>query len=73
MKVKFADYQQITRSKTVAAAVGKAEAINQVAKELLASVSLKGRSVRLLGISLSNLDGATESTSVQLYLFESSC
>jgi DNA polymerase-4 len=43
LKVKFADYQQITRSKTMAA-VGKAEAINQVAKELLASVSLEGRS-----------------------------
>ena len=70
MKVKFADIQQITRSKTVAAAVGKAEAINQVAKELLASVALKGRSVRLLGISLSNLDGATEPKSVQLCLFK---
>lgn len=70
LKVKFADYQQITRSKTVTAALAKAEAINQVAKELLASVSLEGRSVRLLGISLSNLDGATEPKSVQLCLFE---
>lgn len=70
LKVKFADYQQITRSKTVTAAVGKAEAISQVAKELLASVSLEGRSIRLLGISLSNLDGATEPLAVQLCLFE---
>ncbi len=70
LKVKFADYQQITRSKTVTAAVGKAEAISQFAKELLASVSLEGRSVRLLGISLSNLDGATEPKPVQLCLFE---
>jgi DNA polymerase-4 len=72
LKIKFADYQQITRSKTVTAAVGKAEAINQVAKELLASVSLEGRSVRLLGISLSNLDGTTEPKAIQLCLFESS-
>jgi DNA polymerase-4 len=70
LKVKFADIQQITRSKTVTAAVGKAEAISQVAKELLASISLEGRSVRLLDISLSNLDGATELKSVQLCLFE---
>ena len=70
LKVKFADYQQITRSKTVTAAIGEAKAISQVAKELLASVSLEGRSVRLLGISLSNLDGATESKPVQLCLFE---
>ncbi|WP_028954488.1 DNA polymerase IV [Synechocystis sp. PCC 7509] len=71
LKVKFADYERITRSKTVTAAVGKAEAINQVARELLASVSLEGRSVRLLGISLSNLDGATEPKAIQLCLFES--
>ena len=63
-------YERITRSKTVTAAVGEAEAISQLAKELLASVSLKGRSIRLLGISLSNLDGATEPKSVQLCLFE---
>ena len=48
LKVKFADYERITRSKTVTAAVGKAEAINQIAKELLATVFLEGRSVRLL-------------------------
>ncbi len=70
LKIKFTDYQQITRSRTVTAAVGKAEAINQVARELLASVSLEGRSVRLLGISLSNLDETTEPKTVQLCLFE---
>ena len=71
LKVKFADIQQITLRKTVTAAVGKAKAINQVARELLASVSLEGRSVRLLGISLSNFDGATEPKAIQLCLFES--
>jgi DNA polymerase IV len=72
LKVKFTDFQQITRSRTVTAAVGEAQAINQIAKELLGSVSLEGRSVRLLGISLSNLDGATEPKAIQLCLFESS-
>ncbi|WP_369831952.1 DinB/UmuC family translesion DNA polymerase [Chlorogloea sp. CCALA 695] len=47
LKVKFTDIQQITPSKTVVAAVGKTEAISQVAKELLAAISLEGRSVRL--------------------------
>uniref|UniRef100_UPI000D499564 DinB/UmuC family translesion DNA polymerase n=1 Tax=Chlorogloea sp. CCALA 695 TaxID=2107693 RepID=UPI000D499564 len=73
LKVKFADYERITRSKTVTAAVGKAEAISQVAQDPLASVSLEGRSVRLLGISLSNLDATTEPKAIQLCLFESSC
>jgi DNA polymerase IV len=70
LKVKFTDYERITRSRTVTAAIGKGEAISQVAKELLAAISLEGRSVRLLGISLSNLDCATESKPVQLCLFE---
>ncbi len=70
LKVKFADYQQITRSKTVSAAIGEAQAISQIAEELLAAISLEGRSVRLLGISLSNLDCAQEPKPVQLCLFE---
>ncbi len=70
LKVKFADYQQITRSRTISNAVGEARTISQVAKELLVAISLEGRSVRLLGISLSNLDGATEPKPVQLCLFE---
>ena len=73
LKIKFADIQRITLRKTVIAAVGKAEAISQVAKELLAAISLEGRSVRLLGISLSNFDYAQEPKTIQLSLFESSC
>ncbi len=72
LKVKFADYQQITRSRTVIPAIGEARKIRQVAKKLLAAISLEGRSVRLLEISLSNLDGATEPKPAQLCLFESS-
>ncbi len=74
LKVKFADYQLFTRSRTVTAAIGEAQAISQIAKELLATISLEERSVRLLGISLSNLDGcAQEPKAIQLSLFESSC
>lgn len=73
LKVKFADYQQITRSKTVTDAIGEAKAISQLAKELLATISLEERSVRLLGISLSNLDYPQKPRPVQLSLFESSC
>lgn len=69
LKIKFADYQQITRSRTVTAAVGEAQAISQLAKELLAAIPLEERSVRLLGISLSNLDCAQEPKPVQLCLF----
>lgn len=70
LKVKFTDYQLFTRSRTVAASIGEAQAISRLAKELLTAISLEERSVRLLGISLSNLDCPQEPKSVQLCLFE---
>lgn len=49
----------------------KTQTISQLAKELLATVSLEERSVRLLGISLSNLDGcAQKPRPIQLCLFD---
>jgi DNA polymerase-4 len=44
-----------------------------VAKELLRAIDLENRSIRLLGISLSNLDDAIKPMGIQLRLFESSC
>jgi DNA polymerase-4 len=72
LKVKFGDYQQITRSKTVIASIREASSIFMVAKELFGAIDLENRSIRLLGISLSNLDHAIEPIAIQLRLFESS-
>jgi DNA polymerase IV len=76
LKVKFADYQQITRSRTVMRAISEVATIVSLAQELFEAVDLAGRSVRLLGISLSNLGGEERSlrssqpeTLVQLALF----
>ena len=46
------------------------DAIMSEALALLKIIELEGRSIRLLGISLSNLDGAKKSEIVQLSLFE---
>jgi DNA polymerase-4 len=73
LKVKFGDYQQITRSKTLLASIRSANPIFIVAKELFGSIDLENRNIRLLGISLSNLDHVTEPIAIQLRLFESSC
>lgn len=73
VKVKFGDYQQITRSKTVVASIREANKILMVAKELFGAIDLENRSIRLLGISLSNLDHAIETIAIQLRLFEYSC
>ncbi|MBW4422689.1 MAG: DNA polymerase IV [Myxacorys californica WJT36-NPBG1] len=55
LKVKFANYQQITRSRTVMNIICEVATIVLLAQELFEAVELEGRSVRLLGISLSNL------------------
>jgi DNA polymerase IV len=56
LKVKFADYRQITRSRTMLEYVEGQAQILTIALELLASVELEAQAVRLLGITLSNLD-----------------
>ena len=70
LKVKFGDYQQITRSKTVIASIKEANTIFIVAKELFEAIDLGNCSIRLLGISLSNLDHAIEPIAIQLRLFK---
>ena len=67
LKVKFADYQQITRSKTVMVPIREVEMIGGLARELFSTIDVESREVRLLGICLSNLD-SVEKQYVQLSL-----
>jgi len=76
LKVKFANYQQITRSRTVMNSIREVATIVSLAQELFEAVNLEGRNVRLLGISLSNLGSEEQSfrasdleSSIQLVLF----
>jgi DNA polymerase-4 len=76
LKVKFANYQQITRSRTVMKSISEVATIVALAQELFEAVELEGRNVRLLGISLSNLGCEERSlgaspleSSIQLALF----
>ena len=55
LKIKYSDFTQQTRSKTLAYFIADQSLIYDVAKELLYQEKLKD-SVRLLGISLSNLN-----------------
>ena len=70
LKVKFSDYHQITRSKTTIAPISEVDMIFELAKTLFLSIELENRSIRLLGISLSNLDNVRQSQVVQLPLFQ---
>ena len=70
LKVKFSDYQQLTRSKTMLAPIIELDTIFEIAKGLFLSIDLENRSIRLLGISLSNLDNAKQTQVIQLPLFQ---
>jgi len=56
LKVKYADYQQVTRSRTVAAPLTDRDAILGLAIELLALTEAGQQKVRLLGLSITNLE-----------------
>ena len=55
LKIKYSDFTQQTRSKTINYYISSKELILEIAKELLYQEKMKN-SVRLLGISLSNLN-----------------
>jgi DNA polymerase-4 len=54
LKIKYADFRQITRNQSFAFPVGELDKILDTAKQLLLSTEPEGKPVRLLGISLSN-------------------
>lgn len=58
LKLKYEDYQQLTRSNTLGDLIQEQEMILSLAKGLLAGVAVNHKKVRLLGLSLTNL--ATE-------------
>ncbi len=60
LKAKYADFRQITRSKSLERNVeGKAE-FADIGRELLASIMPVENGVRLLGLTLANLEGVVE-------------
>jgi len=67
LKVKFADFQQITRSKTVTYLINDSEKILSLAERLIEEVDWT-KPVRLLGLSVSGLDNLPEIRSNQLLL-----
>lgn len=74
LKVKFADFKQITRNSSFTQFVRDYETISLTAKSLLEGLDLEDKEIRLLGITLSNFDSAVGKTassqqSYQLELF----
>lgn len=75
LKIKYSDFRQITRSRSLLTAVSELEIIRNVSKELLATTDPENSKIRLLGITLSNFNDAetkqkTDKDNPQLKLFD---
>ncbi len=69
IKIKYHNFEQITRSRTLATPIGLGEAADHLLEELVDSTAVSQRKVRLLGITLSSLEKHTQFH--QLDLFDS--
>lgn len=68
VKLKYDDFRQITRSRSFVDPVASQATIEQVSMDLLRPLFPPARGIRLLGVTLSNLDAVTEPTIRQLAL-----
>jgi DNA polymerase IV len=68
LKVKYADFQQVTRSRTSEAPLSMRETLEQISFDLLNAIFPSAKGVRLLGVSLSSLGHADVIETHQLLL-----
>lgn len=55
LKVRFSDFSNVTRSKTVTLGISGTHEIYEIAKELFLALKITGSRIRLLGVGLENL------------------
>jgi DNA polymerase-4 len=68
VKIKYADFQIVTRSRTLAEPVSSKEELERTSVELVRTIFPLEKRVRLLGVSLSNMGVKTEQAQPQLTL-----
>jgi len=69
LKIKFSDFRQITRSRTLQQYVRDFETLHRHVTGIRKSIQLEGTRIRLLGVSVSNLE-SDDCDDRQLYLFD---
>jgi DNA polymerase-4 len=69
VKVKFADFRQVTRSKTLQKYIRDFETLHREVSEIRRSMKLESVRIRLLGVSISHLESEADEE-VQLHLFD---
>ena len=70
MKVKFADFRQVTRSRSFPTAIARHELLRQASVELVRTLLPIAKGVRLLGVTVSNFDHVPINAADELPLFE---
>ena len=68
IKVKFADFQQVTRSRSGADPVATQTRLERVSLDLLRPFFPSARGIRLLGVTMSSLDTGPQPAPAQLAL-----
>jgi DNA polymerase-4 len=69
VKVKFSDFRQITRSRTLPDYIRNFKTLHSEVSEIRKSMNLEGNKIRLLGVSVSNLE-SDDCVERQLDLFD---
>ncbi len=69
IKIKYQNFVQITRSKTLSSQITRAEGLDQVFEQLLQDTDVDKRKIRLLGVTLSSLNKIDSANYRQLDLF----
>jgi DNA polymerase-4 len=68
LKVKFADFELISRSRTLASTIGTRSVLESVSAELLKALFPMSKAVRLLGVSISGFPNAQDGSQEQISL-----
>ena len=68
VKIKYADFKMITRSKTLTHRISDFYQLWPVAREIMKWIDLSGQPVRLIGFGVSHAEDETEKRSLQLEL-----
>jgi DNA polymerase-4 len=69
IKIKFSDFRQITRSKTLQNYIRDFDTLHKEVSGIRKSLKLEGSSIRLLGLSISNME-TDDRVDRQLFLFD---
>ena len=69
VKVKFADFHQVTRSRSFPTAIARHDLLRRASVELVRTLLPTSKGVRLLGVTVSNFDRASVDADDELPLF----